>query len=222
MPQPLEFNLSVTNPGPAVGVWEAFASTIGRLIVPAAGQTTLEKPDEDISNSERHVAFAEECSGDPLENERMLTPQFSAAGWADIRPEVRKVYAGVKDEIVLSGFVCTVPLKPKPLTLATPVFRYQPRADDGRLVPVAGAEIEVDADSATVAVSLERWLLTPAMDVAGIKADDIADLLNALYRGVEDLKRAAPGNDPKIDIVIPTTNLVPALEQLLNQFKSGG
>src|SRR6185295_8757664 len=127
MPQPLEFKLAVTRPGPAVGVWDAFASTVGRLIVPAAGQTTLEKPDEDISNSERHVAFTEECSGDPLENERMLTPQFSAAGWADIRPEVRKVYAGVKDEIVASGFVATVPLKPKPLNIAQAIFRYQPR-----------------------------------------------------------------------------------------------
>src|SRR6185295_10585299 len=206
MPQPLEFKLAVTRPGPAVGVWDAFASTVGRLIVPAAGQTTLEKPDEDISNSERHVAFTEECSGDPLENERMLTPQFSAAGWADIRPEVRKVYAGVKDEIVASGFVATVPLKPKPLNIAQAIFRYQPRPDDGRLVPVAGVEIEVDADSASVKGTLERWLITPAMEVAGIKADDMADLLNDLYRAFDDLKRAAPGSDPILDIVIPTTN----------------
>ncbi len=222
MPQPLEFKLTVTAPGPALGFWDAFASTVGRLLVPAAGQTSLEEADSDISNSVRHVAFTEECSGDALPDERMLTPQFSAAGWPDIRGEVRQTYAGVKDEIVRSGFAATAPLRPKPLTIPTPLFRYRPRPDDDRLVPIAGVEIEVDADSATATATLERWLLTPAMEVAGLVSGDIADLLDDLYKAFEDLKRSAPGREPALAIVIPTTNLVPALEQLLTEFRSKG
>lgn len=219
MPQPLEFKLTVTRPGPAVGFWDAFASTVGRLIVPAAGQTTLEEADTDISNSVRHIAFTEECSGEALPEEKMLTAQFSAAGWADIRGEVRETYAGVKDEIVLSGFAATAPLRPKPLTAAAPIFRYKPRPDEERLVPIAGAELEIDADAASAAVTLERWLLTPQMEVAGIVAGDIADLLNDIMRAFEDLRRQAPGGDPRMDIIIPTTNLIPSLEQLLNEFR---
>ncbi|HZE99777.1 MAG TPA: hypothetical protein VE981_22415 [Planctomycetota bacterium] len=220
MPQPLEFRLSVTNPGPAVGVWEAFAGTLGRVVVPAAGQTSLEDPSSEISSSVRHAAFTEECQGEPLPDERMLTPQFSVAGWADIRPEVRQTYAGVKKEVVASGFAASIALKPSPLTVPALLFRHRPRPDEDRLLPLAGALIEVSADSATVAVTVERWLLTQAIAPYGLVEEDLVRLLTNINDAFRDFARQCPGSDPKPGLVIPTTNLLPALEQLLTQFKA--
>jgi hypothetical protein len=220
MPQPLEFKVTVTAPGPAVSLWDAFVTTVGRIVIPAAGQTTLGDPDSDISNSVRHVAFFEECSGDPLPDERMLTPQFSAAGWPDIRPEVRHTYAEVKSGDVASAFAATIPLNPKLLGVVAPVFRHQPRPEEVRLVPLAGAELEVGADSAAASVTIERWLLTPAHETCGLAAADISSLIEDVFNSMRDLKRSAPGNGAVLSIVIPTTNLLPDLEQKLKRFQA--
>jgi hypothetical protein len=220
MPQPLEFKLSVSSPGPAVAFWDAFVDTVGRFVVPAAGQTSLQDPESDISSSVRHVAFTEECSGELLPHEKMLTPQFSEAGWPDIRPEIRQTYADLKTEDVASAFIATIPLRPKPLTVAAPVFRCHPRPDESRLLPIAGAVVEVSKETGTAAVTVERWLLTPAQEPYGLSADELGDLLNDLHRAFQDLRRTAPGTGARTGIVIPTTNLLPALEELLKRFQS--
>ncbi|MBV8878641.1 MAG: hypothetical protein JO332_01635 [Planctomycetaceae bacterium] len=220
MAQPCEFELEVRNPGPPVGFWDAFASTVGRLVVPAAGQTSLEDPSSDVSSSERHAYFAEECLGELLEGERMLTPQFSVAGWPDIRPEVRTVYASVRTEEPSSSFHAALSLTPKPLTVPTPLFRCRTRPDRSNLTPLASIQISAAPDAATVSVGLERWLLTDAATLYGVGEADVLRLLEALHEAFQALRRSAPGNGATRRLTIPGVGLLPGIEERLKGMKA--
>lgn len=145
----------------------------------------------------------------------MLTPQFSVAGWTDIRPDVRKIYEGAV--ATTSSFVASIPLAPKPLTVPAPLFRVQSRPDRETLASLAGVELQADADSARVVVSLERWLLTEGMTPFGLEAEGILRLITDLDDACRELTRRATGSEAAYRVRPPTTHMVPALEEALKK-----
>ena len=220
MATPCEFQVEVQSPASAVAFWDAFVSTVGRIVVPVTGQTALEDGSE-VSSSECHAHFLEDCAGELLRDERMVTPAFSVAGWPDIRPGVRGVYEKLNGMQPDSRFYASLPLAPKPLTVPAPLFRVQTRPDRDVLTHLAGVEIAVGPESATALISIERWLMTEAIAPFGLDADGVLRLITDIDDACRDLSRRAAGASATYGVRPPTTNMIPAIEEALKKMMAG-